>query len=155
MITYHLAGLPGVTTLPRAHCKGQERRQDTEHSNDRPPDGPLRPDAQTVSNIISTVGTLLGFLVYFKTTMRTGNNFSSLIIRKVKLGVVPPGLLVLTVVPIILGDNHNNHCSRFPRESPAPTGSRLHVFQPTVPQNVFRQGGRKCNPSSPPCSSSS
>jgi hypothetical protein len=80
-----------------------------------------------VHNIIATVGTLRGFLVYFQTTMRTGNKFFNLIIREADLSVVPPGLFVPAVVPTILGDNHNKHRSGFSGESPTPPGILLPV----------------------------
>jgi hypothetical protein len=78
-----------------------------------------------VHNIIATVGTLRGFLVYFQTTMRTGNKFSNLIIREADLGVVPPGLFVPVVMPTILGDNHNKHRSGFSWKSLTPPGVLL------------------------------
>ena len=57
------------------------------------------------------MGTLLGIFENIKTTMRTRNNLSNLIIRIGSLGVLPPGLLIRIVMPTILGQNHNNSLS--------------------------------------------
>tara|TARA_B100000809_G_scaffold262238_1_gene312773 strand:+ start:6158 stop:6301 length:144 start_codon:yes stop_codon:yes gene_type:complete len=47
-----------------------------------------------MNHVVATMGTLLGIFENIKTTMRTRNNLSNLIIRIGSLGVLPPGLLI-------------------------------------------------------------
>jgi hypothetical protein len=75
-----------------------------------------------MNHIVATVRTLLGILENIKTTMGTRNNLSNLIIRIGGLGVLPPGLLIRIVMPVILGQNHNKYLSGLRQETSAVPG---------------------------------
>jgi fumarate hydratase class II len=72
-----------------------------------------------MNHIVATVRTLLGILENIKTTMGTRNNLFNLIIR---IGVLPPGLLIRIVMPVILGQNHNKYLSGLRQETSAVPG---------------------------------
>jgi hypothetical protein len=62
-----------------------------------------------VDNVVATVGTLLGFLVYVTTTMRTGNEFTNVVVDQFGLGAGRPALVIRIVEPVILRSDHNQH----------------------------------------------